>query len=49
MNKLKNKENRRFGKSKIVPVRYHLDELEIINKRKKGKDTSVYIREKSLE
>ncbi len=42
---------RRYGKSKIISVKYHEDELEIVDKKAKAKgirERSVYIREKSL-
>lgn len=43
------KTERRYGKSNIISVKYHEDELAIIDKNKKGKKRSVYIREKSLK
>lgn len=35
--------------TKIIAVRYHPEEVKILDKRRKTKGRSVYIREKSLE
>lgn len=39
---------KRYAPSKVLAVRYHLTELDILNKRKGKKKLTVYIREKSL-
>lgn len=40
---------RKYAPSKILAVRYHLTELDLLNKNRKNKPLSVYVREKSLK
>jgi hypothetical protein len=40
---------KRYATSKVLAVRFHLDELETLNKKRKKKPLSVYVREKSLD
>jgi hypothetical protein len=39
---------KRYAPSKIVAVRFHLTEIAELNKKRKKKGLSVYIREKAL-
>lgn len=43
------KTKRTYAPSKIIAVRYHLDEIKTLNKNRGRKMLSVYIREKSLD
>ena len=40
---------KRYGESKIVPVRFHLKEVEVLDKKRKGATRSDFIRAKVLD
>lgn len=40
---------KRYAPSKILAVRFHLTEIDTLNKRRKNKKLSVYVREKALD
>lgn len=40
---------KRYATSKIISVRYHKNELELLDKKRKKVKRTIYIREKSLE
>ena len=40
---------RKYAPSKIIPVRFHLDELPILDKNRRKASRSEYIRAKSLQ
>lgn len=40
---------KRYAPSKVLAVRFHLTEIDTLNKKRKKKPLSVYVREKALD